>query len=178
MSAYKKRLIGIAIAVGLCTSSIGLPAIAQTRSDVRQGLPGRRISGGTRGECASSQPVVALEEAEGKGSGASERSSVDFWLPEFDNVYPVEFKLRNSQGNTVYTESLQTGSEARLVSIQIPEKYLQDSQGYHWYFSIICNVQDRSQNIVLSGQLQQQTAELREREEMVDELAMTRRAAK
>ena len=177
MSSYRKRLVGIAIAIGLCTSSVGLPAMAQTRSNLRQGLPGRRISGGTRGECASLQPVVALD-TDGKDSVAGEHSSVDFWLPEFDNIYPVEFKLRNSQGNTVYTESLQTGSEATLVSIEIPEKYLQDHQDYQWYFSIICDVQDRSQNIVLSGQLQQ-TAELRYAErEMVDELSMTRRSAK
>ena len=171
MKVYKKRLAGTICAVGLCITSVSWPALAQTRSNVRQGLPGRRISGGTRGECASTQPVVALdavEENSSADSSANKHFAVDFQLPGFDNTYPVEFNLRDWQGNTVYTESLQTNSEEKLVSIQIPKESVQEDRDYQWYFSVVCDAQDRSQNIVLSGQLQQQRVETSSTQEEIE----------
>ena len=154
MIISKKRLAQISFTISLLVASAGLPAIAQTRAEVRQGLPGRRVSGGTRGGCASTQPVVALMSADNLDVAMSGDSSLQFLLPEFTAAYPVEFKLRDSQGTTVYTEMLSTGAEAKLVNVQVPKKSLRANQNYQWYFSIICNAQDRSQNIVLSGQLQ------------------------
>ena len=153
MKISTKRLVQASLTVGLLFTSMGLPAIAQTRSGVRQGLPGRRISGGARDNCSSEQSVAALTSADGLEASVSDRSSFKFLLPEFDKIHPVEFKLRDSQGTTVYTEALSTGSEEKLVSIQVPEESLQADQNYRWYFSVICNAQDRSQNIVLWGQL-------------------------
>ena len=153
MKISRKRVAQVGFIVGLLITSVGLPAIAQTRSGVRQGLPGRRISGGTRG-CSSEQPIVALTSADDLDASASDRSSLQFLIPEFNKSYPVEFKLRDSQGATVYTEALSTGTAEKLVSIQMPDESLQTDQSYRWYFSVICDAQDRSQNIVLWGQLQ------------------------
>lgn len=73
---------------------------------MRQGLPGRRISGGTRRECTSAQPVIALNPASNMGLTMSDRLSVHFILPKFKKAYSVEFRLRNSQGETLYKTSL------------------------------------------------------------------------
>lgn len=179
MRFSQKRFALIGIAIGLCAVSTGLPAIAQTRNNVRQGLPGRRISGGTRGECASSQPVVALDAANKADGAVNEQSSVDFLLPKFDKVYPVEFKLRDSQGNTVHTQSLQTGDVEKQVSIQIPEESLQADLDYRWYFSVVCDAQDRAQNIVLTGQFQPLTPGMSNAQiETATEPTVTRHAAR
>ena len=155
-----KRLAKIGFAVGLAITTTGLPAIAQTRSNVRQGLPGRRISGGTRSECMSDRPVIALNPANNLGVTVSDRPSVHFLLPEFDESLLLEFKLRDSQGKTLYTKSLSTDEVSDLVSIQVPEKSLQANQNYQWYFSVVCNAQERSQDIVLSGWLRQAEPEV------------------
>ncbi|MGB3767507.1 MAG: DUF928 domain-containing protein [Phormidesmis sp.] len=154
MRISQKHLAQVSFAIGLLIASAGLPAVAQTRSDIRQGIPGRRISGGTRRiECMSSQPVVALTPADSSDIAVGDRTSLQFLLPEFKSTHPVEFKLR-SQGTTVYTEVLSAGTEEKLVNIQLPTKLIEANQNYHWYFSVICDIQDRSQDIVLSGQLQ------------------------
>ena len=101
----------------------------------------------------SNQPVVALTPADSLDVAMSDRTSLQFLLPEFKSTHPVEFKLR-SQGTTVYTEALSAGTEEKLVNIQLPMKLIEANQNYHWYFSVICDIQDRSQDIVLSGQLQ------------------------
>ena len=160
MRLSTKRLAQIGFAIGLTITTTGLPAIAQTRSSVRQGLPGRRISGGTRSECASDRSVMALNPANNLGVTMSDRPSVHFLLPEFDKSLPLEFKLRDSQGNTLYTKSLKTDEVLDIVSIQVPEKLLQTNQDYQWYFSVVCNAQERSQNIVLSGWLRQAEPEV------------------
>ena len=179
MKISKKRLVLAGFALGLLFTSIGLPAIAQTRSGVRQGLPGRRISGGARDMCSSEQSVVALTPSDDLDASVSDRSSLKFLLPEFDQAYPVEFKLRDSQGATVYTEALSTGEKEKLVSIQVPEESLQADQSYRWYFSVVCDAQDRSQNIVLWGQLQPAHDLMNShREDTAAEPAVTKHAAR
>lgn len=179
MRLFRNRLAQASIAVILCTTSVGLPAIAQSRSNVRQGLPGRRISGGTRGECVSDRPIEALGHSNNENKANREFTSLDFLLPKFQESHPVEFRLRDSQGNNVYTESLQTGETEEIVSIQIPRSTLKEDRDYLWYFSIICNTQDSSARITLSDYLQQSILSANEQlEETATEPLTTRHAAR
>ena len=163
-----KHLTKVGVAVGLCLASTGFPAMAEVSSQVRRGLPGRRISGGTRRtECYSQ--IGVLEPASGSKSIEGE-TTLDFWIAEFDDVYPVDFRLRDSKGHTAYRQSLQTSNKEQFISIQIPKDALQTNLDYHWSFSVVCDAGDRSQDINLSGQLQLPTiaASNSHREEFVD----------
>ncbi|MEL6469292.1 MAG: DUF928 domain-containing protein [Cyanobacteria bacterium J06623_4] len=159
MNNYKKTIFQASLGAGLLLVSAVLPATARD-VQLRQGLPGRRISGGTRSECmAGSSPVVALNPATNIGQTISDRPSVYFVVPEIEASYDLEFSLRDADGNRVYEKSLNTSTDRGLVGIQLPEQALQTEQDYRWYFSIVCDAQDPTQNDVLSGWLRQVEAD-------------------
>lgn len=133
----------------------GLPAIAGQNS-LRQGLPGRRISGGTRTNCmAGSAPVVALSPQTNLGKTLSDSPSVFFVVPKLDTHYPLTFSLRDSDGDRVYEKSLNTKENYGVVGIQLPSQSLEMNEDYRWFFSVVCDAQDVAQNDVLSGWLRQ-----------------------
>ncbi|MEL6901157.1 MAG: DUF928 domain-containing protein [Cyanobacteria bacterium J06606_4] len=155
MSDDKRTIFQAGLGASLLIASAVLPATAGD-TQLRQGLPGRRISGGTRSECmAGSPPVVALNPATNIGQTISDRPSVYFVVPELEASYDLEFSLRDADGNRVYEKSLNTSTDRGLVGIQLPEQALQTEQDYRWYFSIVCDAQDPTQNDVLSGWLRQ-----------------------
>lgn len=157
MSMTLLRRIGLHLSITAClVSTVAiLPALAQPRNSSRAEFPGRRIGGGTRSEClVGNQPLVALNPANNLGVTASDRPSVYFVVPTLNKSYPVEFVLRNSDGNTVYKKPLEAG-KTKVVGIHLPEKTLELGQDYQWYFSIVCDSEDPSQNIVVSGWLRQ-----------------------
>lgn len=108
----------------------------------------------------ATQPLVALSPANNLGITASDRPSVYFIVPPFDASYPVEFVLRDKNENPVYETSLAADKAKGLVGVHLPENTLQAGQDYHWYFSVLCDPEDRSQNIVLSGWLRRVSAPL------------------
>ncbi len=134
-----------------------MPALAERdSSQARQGLPGHRISGGSRGEgLAGAQPVAALSPSNNLSLTASDRPSLYFIVSTFNQSYPTEFSLRDSEGNVVYNKTVEIEKDQEIVSIQLPEKSLQAEQNYRWYFSVVCDAYERSQNIVLTGWLGQ-----------------------
>ncbi|MGB7249774.1 MAG: DUF928 domain-containing protein [Phormidesmis sp.] len=154
----KKMLVQAGLGAGLLLTSTIMPAVANqnTASSLRQGLPGRRISGGSRSDCmAGSPPVVALNPETNLGETMSDRPSIYFIIPELEDAYPLEFSLRDSAGNSIYEKSLTTRDSEGVVSIQLPPQSLQVQQDYRWYFSVVCDAHDPFQNDVLSGWLRQ-----------------------
>ena len=156
MSFLKTTAIQAGSGVAL-TILVAFPAIAgQEASSFRQGLPGRRISGGTRSECmAGSAPVVALSPVTNVGETVSANPSIYFMVPETESAYPLEFSLRDSEGNRLYEKSLNTHENQGVVGIQLPLQTLEANQDHRWYLSVVCDAQDPSQNDVLSGWLRQ-----------------------
>jgi len=157
MSYLKTGIVQAGLAITLM-SIAALPAVAgqDGSSSVRQGLPGRRISGGTRSECmAGSAPVVALNPTTNLGETVSDSPSVYFIIPELEDVYPLEFSLRDSEGNSIYEQSLNTRENRGVVGIQLPPQSLEKNQDYQWKFSVVCDAQDPSQRDTLSGWLRQ-----------------------
>ncbi|MEL6260757.1 MAG: DUF928 domain-containing protein [Cyanobacteria bacterium J06626_6] len=155
MSDYKRTIFQVGLGAGMLLASAVLPATAGD-AQLRQGFPGRRISGGTRSECmAGSPPVVALNPATNIGQTISDHPSVYFVIPDVDASYNLEFSLRDADGNRVYEKSLNTRTDQGLVGIQLPGQALQAERDYRWYFSIVCDAQDPTQNDVLSGWLRQ-----------------------
>lgn len=142
------------IALFLAPTLWSTPAASQYEESNRAEFPGRRVGGGTRGECMSgSQPLVAFNPANNLGVTGSHSPSLYFSMPELHETQPVEFVLRDSDENLVYETTFEVKTTDTIVGVHLPEGQVDMDQDYHWYFSVICEPQDRSQNIVLTGWL-------------------------
>lgn len=147
-------VLHLGVALCLISNAAIMPAMAQQQNFNRGEFPGRRIGGGTRGECLiGNQPLVALNPANNLGVTARDRPSLYFAVPKFDESYPIEFVLHDASGNSVYKTALEAGKNKGIVGIQLPQNTLKTGQDYQWYFSVVCDADDRSQNMVLSGWL-------------------------
>lgn len=160
VTALQRVVLNVGIAVCLVATTIVSSALAQQENHNRSEFPGRRVGGGTRGECvASSQSLVALNPVNNLGVTASDRPTVYVSMQPSDQTFPVEFSLRDTDGQTVYETSFETTKHQSFVGVQLPEKVLKAGQDYQWYFSAVCDADDRSQNVVLSGWLRRVPAQ-------------------
>lgn len=139
------------ILVCLLSISASVPALAQN-SD-RAEFPGRRVGGGTRGECLPAQPLVALNPASNLAVTASDKPTVYFSMPMLEEARQVEFFVRDLEGNFVYETAFAAGEKAEILGVTVPADVLTLEQDYQWYFSVVCDPLDRSQNVVLEGWL-------------------------
>jgi hypothetical protein len=157
----RRIVLPLSVALCLISTATTMPALAQQQNFNRGEFPGRRIGGGTRGEClAGNQPLAALNPTNNLGVTASDRPSVYFIVPKLDESYPVEFVLRDVSGNSVYETTLEAGKSKDILGIHLPTNTMKTSQDYQWYFSIVCDAEDRSQNMVLSGWLRRISPEI------------------
>ncbi|MEM8806232.1 MAG: DUF928 domain-containing protein [Cyanobacteria bacterium P01_G01_bin.38] len=153
--------IAIAIVLGnLLSLGLGVaPGVADSNDgeELSQGLPGRRIGGGTRTPDASfsleQQPLTALMPDSNLGIVTAERSNLLFYVPQSDGPQKIEFVLRNADDELVYDTTFQMSAQGGMVSMGLtdpdvlPELAL--NQDYQWYFSIIAD--DRAQDISVDG---------------------------
>ncbi|NJN20066.1 MAG: DUF928 domain-containing protein [Leptolyngbya sp. RL_3_1] len=121
-------------------------------------FPGRRVGGGTRGECDDTEAgaFVALNPASHLGVTHQERPTLYFAVSESAETYEVRLALLNSVEpdlghNMLYETTLEVGDERELIGIQLPENLLLEGQYYLWQFVVICEPDDPSRNIVLEG---------------------------
>ena len=145
---------------GLLTLGIlSEPALSGTFSeDLREGLPGRRISGGSRSpnttcRADSNQPVVALIPENTLGLTLTDRPTLWFSLPAISPDRSLEFGLFNQAGELLYQKSLKPPAEAGLTHLTLPEtdEPLQAEQDYRWYLSVVCNPESRSEDLFVTG---------------------------
>lgn len=135
------------------------PTKASSRDNsVRQGLPGRRISGGSRSPDAAclltpDQPVVALMPKSNLGLTLSERPTLWFSLPAISTGRKLEFGLYSPAGELVHKESFNAPEDAGITSLKIPETFapLTVGEDHRWYLSVVCNPQSRSEDLVVTG---------------------------
>lgn len=84
MRFLQKALIGVGAIALIIPSAVSSAAAKDNTSQIEPGLPGRRISGGSRGECLSrTQPLVALNPATNLGITASNQPSLHFVVSTF-----------------------------------------------------------------------------------------------
>lgn len=138
-----------------------------------EGIPGRREGGGTRGDCLqTSEPLVALMPQDAYGETVSGYPSFYFFVPAI-SVEMAEFQLLNEAGDTVYTSEFQVTGESGIVAIHLPETVgmppLAVGENYEWVFSLVCDRNDRSGDLFVSGWLQR----IEPSQAFLDELAIT-----
>lgn len=129
------------------------------RGNTRQGLPGRRVGGGTRGECNfAEKTLTALIPETHLGLTTAAYPTLFFYVPQRSKEQAMEFVLRDENNRLVYEEELTATSLSGVVSVNLQEanalKPLEVGKTYHWYFSIICNPQNRAHDVSVEGWVQ------------------------
>ena len=171
MGRFNLQASSIAIALGglLTFTVMGSPGfsspVSNTKSsapnNLREGLPGRRISGGSRSpnpactyhNWSDSQPVVALMPRSNQGKTLS--THPDFWfsLPAVVLNKSVEFRLFDSRGTLIHQAEFIAPTTAEITSISLPESAppLQLEQNYRWTLSVVCNPDNRAEDLGVYG---------------------------
>lgn len=128
-----------------------------------RGLPGegRQEGGGVRGgNCPNIQnKLVALVPATNMGLTVSEYPTLYWYVPETGTAETpaaeIEFVLQDQEGLEVYNSGkLPALARAGIVSYTMPAKSskpLEAGKNYQWFFSIICNPDDRSGDVRVQG---------------------------
>ena len=139
-------------------SQLNVSAKERRKMRKRGGFPVHRVGGGSRGNCIANRgQLVALVPENSVGITASITPRLFFSIPETTETHLIEFVVRNQQDELVYETLLETKNSAGIIAIELPQNLQQESlktnENYHWYLSMICNPQKRSQDIVVEGWL-------------------------
>ena len=123
-----------------------------------RGAPGTRQGGATRGGCSSSdRTLTALVPANNLGMTTAQYPVIFFYVPQ-TSADILELSLLDENDNEIYQKNLKpmkTGGIASINFLDLPGlKPLQVGKSYHWYLSIVCNVQDRSADIFVDSWVQ------------------------
>jgi hypothetical protein len=151
----------VAIAPASFAKPIAEPtASAQAnRSTLRQGIPGRRLGGGTRNELLFANAydsLVALTAPDPLTITSAAHPQMLFYVPEMLAAHTVEFVLRDRSDALVYETTFSLAREAGIVSIDLAESGLPAlalNENYQWYFSIVPNALDRANDVVVHGSI-------------------------
>ncbi|MEO1621011.1 MAG: DUF928 domain-containing protein [Cyanobacteria bacterium J06632_3] len=161
MRHLKLTTLGRCIAIaGLMTlSTLAEPGAADSPTGIlRQGLPGRRISGGSRSPDAAclttpNQPVVALMPKTNLGLTLQEHPTFWFAIPGIAANKSLEFGLFDTDGNLLHQQNIAVPSDAGITSIALPEtaQTLDLETDYRWYLSVVCDPNSRAEDLVVTG---------------------------
>ncbi len=140
-----KSISTVAFSLVLAFGAMGLPGLTnESRSNSRQGLPGRRISGGVReGNCFTdfNQSLVAMMPRNNLGKTISARPAFWFSIPKSSGYSEVEFQLLNEADEIVYSTKLETSQSQGLSEFQLPDSApeLAVDTNYRWALSLGCS---------------------------------------
>lgn len=141
------------------TTLSALPVIAQGYTPPDVGLPGRTEGGGTRGDCSviGDKSLTAIAPQQNFGYTADEYPTFYWYVPEA-GAEAAEFVLLDGEGNEVYTTTFQIQDNAGIISLSVPGEAgaipLTVGENYQWFFSLVCDFEDRSGDIFTSGWIQ------------------------
>ena len=157
MKLKKISAIGLVL-LTIATSSFMGRAFASSEDISQDDMPGRRVGAGVRypdDECiGSSQSQVAIIPVNNLGLTSRAHPVLLFYLPSVNSNRSIEFVLRDQDDHEVYSETVSPNQSAGIIRLDLAEgkmPVLEHERNYHWYFSIICNASDRSQDITTHG---------------------------
>ncbi|MBW4560568.1 MAG: DUF928 domain-containing protein [Mojavia pulchra JT2-VF2] len=130
--------------------------LANSEQRAREGLPGRRIGGGTRGECSSNAGrLMALVPENNLGLTKQAYPNFLFYLPRTATPRTVEFVLQDDKRRSVYEANFTTPSSGGVINFSLPDSAflppLTIGKKYNWYLSMICDPENRATDVVVHG---------------------------
>jgi hypothetical protein len=149
----------------------GSPTLAQNELttdwnvfETPEGAPGRRIGGGTRGNCPkSASGMIALVPENNLGLTLSNTPTFLFYVPKIDGASPeqieMEFLLVDESDpeniQEIYQQRVPLPTGGGTIALTLPPDEnlppLQVNQFYSWYFSLICNPKASDPSILSLG---------------------------
>lgn len=130
----------------------------QAQEAEREGFPSRRVGGGTRGKgCGFEQgSLTALIPETSPAQTTQVSPTILFYVPKTSQPQTLEFVLNDQNDNTVYETTVTTTGNPGIVTVKVPHEsaQLNPNQEYHWYFSMVCNPDNRALDVVVEGLLQ------------------------
>jgi Domain of Unknown Function (DUF928) len=164
---YRSVLIATQVALSLGIILGGFPwvALAQEYDPPNRGLPGRREGGGTRGcwtgqDSASDRTLTALVPSQNFGYTLAAYPTFFVYIPPAyaQQAAAAEFALVDDKGNEVYKATFQTTANTSIVELGLPETInlppLEVGKDYYWSFSLVCDLSDRSADLVVDSWIQ------------------------
>ena len=152
-------LLTAGLIVSFGSSTPGL-ADGGSDSDLRQGLPGRRISGGVRIEPSADscftnfdQSLVSVMPRTNLGLTAMSHPTLWFSLPETTGSKSGEFQLLTELDELVYSTPIEMGDASGVSEFQLPPAApaLAMDKNYKWRLSLACNHGSQSPVLGLEG---------------------------
>ncbi|MBE9011779.1 DUF928 domain-containing protein [Pseudanabaenaceae cyanobacterium LEGE 13415] len=148
----------IAIATGLSVSAFVEAGFAQRFVPKNRGLPGRREGSGTRGACLQTQrSVVAIMPQSNSGLTVSAYPTFSWYVPATQPT-TAAFVLLDDRQTELYSTTFQIAGKPGLISLSLPQTAnlppLEVGKTYRWKFSLTCDVDDPSTNMITEGWIQ------------------------
>ncbi|PZV06006.1 MAG: hypothetical protein DCF32_10460 [Leptolyngbya sp.] len=141
-------MMGVCAQMGLATSKDAPP----------DDMPGRRVGAGVRqpdNACiGAAQPQVAIIPMSNLGTTSQAQPTLLFYIPAINSERTLEFVLRDENDQEIYDKTVPATDESGIIRLDIfgeEAPSLEIGKNYHWYFSVICNPSDRSQDISSHG---------------------------
>lgn len=149
-------IIGLVAIVNFDAASLSPAVRAENNDESRQGLPTRRVGGGSRSNsCVEGEfSLTSLVPENLRVMTTANFPTFFVYLPAVNESKSLEFVLRDSNDQLVYDTVLPTTGKAGVISFSLPSQEatpLALNQDYHWYFSLICEPQNRAKDIVIEG---------------------------
>lgn len=123
----------------------------------RLGIPGRRVSAGTRrgNSCTSSnQPIIALAPLESPQITTFSYPQLFFYVPQ-TNAQALELVIQDENQEVINKATFKTPAKSGIVSVvpanSTPE--LKVGKIYRWFFSAVCDQKERSRDLVVQGSI-------------------------
>lgn len=125
------------------------------------GAPGNRIGAAVRGCSVGSNsqenPLIALLPANNTGTTTAAYPVLLFYIPQIAEK-KLEFSLLDENDNKIYQTAFNYSRTPGIVSLNLSAfeglPPLKIDKKYHWYFTIVCNPQDRSADSFVDGWVQ------------------------
>lgn len=161
LSLSVDSFVGSTVLFGLGESAY---AAEETAGAVRQGLPGRRVGGGTRTPSSPAyslqRPLVALVPENTVSVTTAAYPTLLFNLPVSARSQNVEFVLYNSADELLYQSTFNVVGQPGIMSVDLSSAVaraagmppLEVNETYKWYFSLVA--EDRAQDISVDGWIQ------------------------
>lgn len=129
------------------------------------GNPSRRRAAATRGGCFKQEqsPIPLIPSDQETLQTTAEYPSLFFYVPQIQQAKGLELVIRDdSKFGTLQKVSLNPSGKAGIVRINLTSKTgkpLEPNKQYTWGFSVICNFQNRDNDLSLQGSVKRVLAD-------------------
>lgn len=146
--------LSLALVVG---SSCLMPAAEAQFKPPKRGAPATTAGGATRGNiCVKGKtPLTILVPSSGIGLTMTARPTFLAYVP-LTSAKSAEFVLQDDKDNDIYRTTVELSGTPGVVSLRLPETAppLKVGKDYLWYFSLVCQPNDRLKDVFVSAWVQ------------------------